>query len=112
MLKNCPTEQGEMAQRFQYKRTVYLFRSNLRLCLCHESKHSERGEGFPLTSVLVSNAPSCAAQKLCPVPLSFTGDDNPDLQLYVVNCLGVVKVFLYRLCRVSHGEALVLVEDS
>lgn len=93
-----------MAQRFQYKRTVYLFRSNLQLCLCHESKHSERGEGFPLTFhivLLVSNAPSCAAQVLCPVLLSFTGDDNHDLQLYVVNCLAVVKVFLYCLCSLT-----------
>ena len=34
-------------------------------------------------------------QMLHPVLLSFTGNGNPDLQLYVVNCLGLVKVFLY-----------------
>lgn len=34
-------------------------------------------------------------QTLCPVLLSFTGHGNPDLQLQVVNCLGLVKVFKY-----------------
>lgn len=56
--------------------------------------------------------PLCSLnQTLHPVLLAFTGDDNPDLQLYIVSCLWVV-VFLYCLCRVSHGGDLVLAEDS
>lgn len=43
--------------------------------------------------------------------LAFTDDDNPDLQLYLVSSPWVV-VFLYCVCRVSCGRALVLPEDS
>lgn len=51
-------------------------------------------------------------QLLHPQLLFIRARGYPDLQLSVGNQLWVAKVFLYCLCRDSHAEALVLVEDS